>query len=350
MPQFGRGGPQLPAEEPEADKAPDDFHPMRVRPYVAADGIGQPTAQTSVPRPQDLVFFQDEPPPEATDGTSPRQVRQAQYMALRAIGFVAVAALTLTGTIIAIVDKSEVRTESASQHTPPSFRISSADAGLVPQLSPTASPSSATGPAAEVKPDTAGSVLPGQRNVVATNATTGITAASAAAKPSKTSEAQNPSTPSTTKPATGPGRGSSPPEQTTHSLRSVNYPDRYVRVRDSLGYLDRVSGGAQQQASFSIVGGLADASCVSFRTSGGQYLRHYRFRIHTADADGSRQFREDATFCQRKGAVKGSVSYESYNYPGRYLRHRDFQLWVDPYQNTRLFQADSSFTITGPLA
>jgi hypothetical protein len=346
MPQLGRGGPQLPAEEPEADKAPDDFHPMRIRPYIDADGIGRPTAQTSVPRPQDLVFFQDQPPPEVTGSTVPGQVRQQQYTALRAIGFVAVTALTLAGTIIAIMDKSEVRTESASQHTPPSLRISSADAGLMPQLSPSASPSSATGPAAEAKPDTAGTVLPGQRNAVATTGTT----ASAAAKPAKTSETQNPSTPSTTKPATGPGRGSPPPEQTTYSLRSVNYPDRYVRVRDGLGYLDRVSGGAQQQASFSIVAGLADASCVSFRTSGGRYLRHYRFRIHAADADGSRQFREDATFCRRKGAVKGSVSYESYNYPGRYLRHRDFQLWVDPYQNTRLFQADSSFTITGPLA
>jgi hypothetical protein len=34
---------QLSAEEPEAvNKAPDDFHPMRIRPYIAADGLEQP--------------------------------------------------------------------------------------------------------------------------------------------------------------------------------------------------------------------------------------------------------------------------------------------------------------------
>jgi hypothetical protein len=341
MPQFGRGGPQLPAEEPEAYKAPDDFHPMRIRPYIGADGIGRPMAETSVPRPQDLVFFQDQPPSEAMDSTVSGQARQSQYMPLRAVGFVAVAALTLVGTIIAITDKSVVRTESASQHTPTSFRTSSSDdVALVPGPSPTTSPSfSATEPAAEVRADTAGTTVPRQRDAAATTA-------AAAAKPSKT---PSPSKSATTKPVTGPGKGS-PPQKTTHSLRSVNYPDRYVRVRDGLGFLDQVNGGAQQEATFTIVKGLANADCVSFRTSGGQYLRHFRFRIMAADADGSRQFREDATFCQHKGSVKGSVSYESFNFPGRYLRHRDFQLWVDPYQNTQLFHADSSFTITAPLA
>ncbi|MEU6806095.1 AbfB domain-containing protein [Streptomyces neyagawaensis] len=53
-------------------------------------------------------------------------------------------------------------------------------------------------------------------------------------------------------------------------MRSVNYPDRYVAVRsDSLGYIDpvRVSSttAVKQSATPTVVPGLADANCPSFR-------------------------------------------------------------------------------------
>ena len=61
-------------------------------------------------------------------------------------------------------------------------------------------------------------------------------------------------------------------------------------------------------------------------------------------------FREDATFCVRPGSVPGSLSFESFNYPGWYLRHRGNELWVDHSTRTAEFAADSSFLVRGALA
>jgi hypothetical protein len=56
-------------------------------------------------------------------------------------------------------------------------------------------------------------------------------------------------------------------------------------------------------------------------------------------------FQKDA----RSGSTAGSVSLESYNYPGRYLRHRDnLQLWLDPVENTAAYRAGRSFVVVAP--
>lgn len=153
-------------------------------------------------------------------------------------------------------------------------------------------------------------------------------------------------------PSTAPSSAPQP-ASTAHSLESVNYPDRYISVRDNLGYLDPVSSTdpaqTRQDATFTVTAGLADASCYSFMAADGSYLRHSSFRIHLDANDGSTLFKQDATFCPRPGVVSGSVSFESYNYPGRYLRHRNFELWVDPYDDSTGFRNDSSFQINGPL-
>jgi hypothetical protein len=52
------------------------------------------------------------------------------------------------------------------------------------------------------------------------------------------------------------------------------------------------------------------------------------------------------TFVAHPGSTAGSMSLESYNFPGRYIRHRNFELWVDLYADNDTFRADSSFTIT----
>ncbi|HEV2783032.1 MAG TPA: glycoside hydrolase family 43 protein [Actinophytocola sp.] len=136
----------------------------------------------------------------------------------------------------------------------------------------------------------------------------------------------------------------------SRSLQSVNFTDRYVRHRNSLGYVEQVTASSptqtKQEATFSIVAGLADANCYSLQGTGGRYLRHYGFRIRLDANDGSAVFRGDATFCAKPGSVSGSVALESYNYPGRYLRHRNSELWVDLYQDTALFRADSSFRVS----
>ncbi|MFD4560302.1 sigma-70 family RNA polymerase sigma factor [Streptomyces sp. NPDC058469] len=138
-----------------------------------------------------------------------------------------------------------------------------------------------------------------------------------------------------------------------HALRAVDQSGRYVSEAGNLGVLGPVaatsSGLAKQEATFRFVTGLADSHCYSIKDATGRYLRHYAFRIRLDANDGSAVFQKDATFCARPGSADGSVSLESYNYPGRYLRYRDnLQLWVDPTQNTAAFRASRSFTVVAP--
>ncbi|WP_425585142.1 AbfB domain-containing protein [Streptomyces vastus] len=105
----------------------------------------------------------------------------------------------------------------------------------------------------------------------------------------------------------------------------------------------------RQAATFTFVPGLADPRCYSLKDASGRYLRHYAFRIRLDNDDGSVLFQKDATFCPRSGSTPGSVSLESYNYPGRYLRHRGgLQLWLDPSKNTAANRTSRSFVLVAP--
>ncbi|GIE95665.1 glycoside hydrolase family 43 protein [Paractinoplanes rishiriensis] len=141
------------------------------------------------------------------------------------------------------------------------------------------------------------------------------------------------------------------------SFRSANFPDRYVRHRNSLGYVEVVSStsaaAARQDATFTVVAGLANANCYSFRSVNftNSYLRHANMRVGLAANDNSAIFRGDATFCGRTGLAGGStVSFESYNHPGRYLRHYNYELRIDLRENSSTFNSDASFTVASPLA
>ncbi|GAA1620297.1 family 43 glycosylhydrolase [Catellatospora bangladeshensis] len=138
------------------------------------------------------------------------------------------------------------------------------------------------------------------------------------------------------------------------SLESVNYPGRFVRHLDSLGRVDAVTSAStaqvKQDATFTVVNGLASPSCYSFQTKSGLFLRHRDYRLRIDANTGDAVFRADATFCAVDGSTAGSVSLTSYNYPSRRIRHRDFALWLDAYQDTAAFRADSSFRITAPWA
>ncbi|WP_120052432.1 sigma-70 family RNA polymerase sigma factor [Streptomyces griseorubiginosus] len=138
-----------------------------------------------------------------------------------------------------------------------------------------------------------------------------------------------------------------------HALRSVDRPGDYASQSDRLGILGPVgatsSEAARQAATFTFVPGLADPHCYSLKDAAGRYVRHYAFRIRLDTDDASALFRKDATFCPRAGSTPGSVSLESYNYPGRYLRHRDdLQLWLDPAQDTAAYRASRSFVLVAP--
>lgn len=135
-----------------------------------------------------------------------------------------------------------------------------------------------------------------------------------------------------------------------HSLESVNFPGRYMRHASSLGRIEAVTSSStaqtKQDATFTIVNGLASPTCYSLQTKGGLFLRHSNYRLRVETNSGDATFRADATFCAVDGSVAGSVSLVSYNYPSRRVRHRDFGLWLDTYQDTALFRADSSFRLT----
>jgi hypothetical protein len=151
---------------------------------------------------------------------------------------------------------------------------------------------------------------------------------------------------------TGPGGATVP--SGGRSFQSVNFPARYWHMTNSLGYLDPVSSSSttatKQEATFTVVPGLADVNAYSFRAADGRYLRHYGFRVRLDAGTGASAFNQDATFVARPGSANGSVALESYNFPGRYIRHRNYELWVDPHDNSDLFRADSSFTATSPWA
>ncbi|MCE6994985.1 family 43 glycosylhydrolase [Saccharothrix sp. S26] len=136
------------------------------------------------------------------------------------------------------------------------------------------------------------------------------------------------------------------------SLESVNLPGRFVRHQDYLGRLDPVTSGStaqvKQDATVTVVNGLASPSCHSFQAANGMFLRHRDYRVRLEANTGTAQFRADATFCAVAGSVTGSVSLASFNFPDRRVRHRDHELWLDTYQDTAQFRGDSSFRLTAP--
>jgi hypothetical protein len=138
---------------------------------------------------------------------------------------------------------------------------------------------------------------------------------------------------------------------TTRSLRSVSAPDRYLGQVDFLADLvqvtDNSSAATKQAATFTVVAGLADASCYSFLANG-RYLRHRMFRLRLEVDDSSNLFRNDATFCVGSGSAGGSIALESKNYPTYYIHQRDGQLWLDKTDDTAAFRADSSFYSVSP--
>jgi RNA polymerase sigma factor (sigma-70 family) len=137
------------------------------------------------------------------------------------------------------------------------------------------------------------------------------------------------------------------------SLESVDEPGRYIASAGDVGQLAAAGtgapAGARLAATFEAVEGLADRRCLSLRSRDGRYLRHSSWRLRLMADEGTVLFREDATFCPRAGAEPGSVTLESFNYPGRFLRHLGAELWVDPSDRTASFGADSSFRPAPPL-
>ena len=142
--------------------------------------------------------------------------------------------------------------------------------------------------------------------------------------------------------------------QDASSFRSWNFPERYIRHRMLLGYLDRVVASdklARKDATFRLVPGLA-GRCISFESVNypGHFLRHEHYRVKLAKQVNEQLFREDATFCVVPGlAGSAGRSFESVNFPKHYVRHSDFNLWLAKSDGSPLFRKDATFLISPPL-
>ncbi len=136
------------------------------------------------------------------------------------------------------------------------------------------------------------------------------------------------------------------PTGTIVTLQSLNFPDLFIRHRNYLGELSRISSDQDRKdASFRVVPGLANGNLISFESinSPGYYLLHEGFRIKLARGADNDLFRKNATFKRVPGLANSSmVSFESYNYPGFYIRHRNFHLFLEK-DNTDLFRKDATF-------
>ena len=134
------------------------------------------------------------------------------------------------------------------------------------------------------------------------------------------------------------------------SFKLWNFQTRYIRHRQSLGYLEEIRDRlGKKDASFRIVPGLAGTNCSSFESMNypGHYLRHENFRIKLARNSGDELFKKDATFCMKQGLANSNwTSFASYNFPDHYIRHSNFQLWLHRFENTSLFRKDATFLIT----
>ncbi|RCJ40179.1 hypothetical protein A6770_10545 [Nostoc minutum NIES-26] len=131
-----------------------------------------------------------------------------------------------------------------------------------------------------------------------------------------------------------------------YSFSSYNFPERYIRHRNYLGYIEPPNDElGKKDATFHLRDGLADSNCTSFESINfpGYFLRHQDFRLKLAINDGSQLFQEDATFCQKSGFARTGVSFESYNFRSHYIRHKNFELWIAPSDGSDLFRNDATF-------
>jgi hypothetical protein len=155
--------------------------------------------------------------------------------------------------------------------------------------------------------------------------------------------------------------------QTAVSIRSLNYPDLYIRHKNFAGYLETANDDlSAKDASYKLVPGLANKNCTSLESINfpGYFLRHQNLRIKLSPKVNSTPtikqvmqgtndstFAADATFCRKIGVYgQKGISFESANMPGYFIRHKNFELWIDRSNGTDLFRKDATFSLVDSLA
>jgi hypothetical protein len=127
----------------------------------------------------------------------------------------------------------------------------------------------------------------------------------------------------------------------------------YIQHGGFEGWLRPVTSDEKRlNATFELVPGLADKSCVSFRSINipNHYLVHRDFRVRLQPKEDSFGYYQNGTFKRVKGlGAATTFSFEAINYPGHYIRARGDALFIDKYDGKRQFRSDATFAIVAPL-
>jgi hypothetical protein len=149
------------------------------------------------------------------------------------------------------------------------------------------------------------------------------------------------------------------------SFTSMNFPDRFIRHSNFLGYLSdpaRPNPDPRVEladATFDVLHGMKcrqGTKSVSLRSRNypKRWMRHQNFRIKFDEYDQGSQpselFANDASFEMVPGLAGQCTSFRSVNNPDRYIRHRNFELWLDVPDGTDLFRRDATFCPKPPRA
>ncbi len=143
-------------------------------------------------------------------------------------------------------------------------------------------------------------------------------------------------------------------EGETHSFQSHNYPDHYLRHRNGVLELTKISSELDKKdATFKVVKGLWGEGTISLESVNfpGHYLRHQNFvlKLHKATPDDL--FKKDASFKTWQSVIdENQISFESINYPGYYIRHQNFKVYLQKQdKNVDLYNKDITFDFPGAL-
>jgi len=131
-------------------------------------------------------------------------------------------------------------------------------------------------------------------------------------------------------------------------VQSINYPDRFFHVRESLAFIDaKPDNEDMRDMEFELVPGLADPNAVSFRsvTAPQSFLRQANLELRLDPTDGTTGFANDATFKLVPGLRGVGRSFESVALPGHFIRHASFRLYVNPNDGSELFLNDATFIL-----
>ncbi|MDQ0059040.1 RICIN domain-containing protein [Paenibacillus harenae] len=133
-------------------------------------------------------------------------------------------------------------------------------------------------------------------------------------------------------------------------LQSHNFLDRYVRHSNYRARID-ANVSPVQDAQFKMVAGLADSSGVSFESVNfpERYLRvRSNGEIWTDTNDSTTTFANEATFRRVAGLADArKSSYQTWTDSTKYLRHSNYLLYAQSGSGST-FNADATFTETAP--